>query len=91
MAEAIFRSVYGHGKVPHGDVELGELASSAGLTSKVLMAKVRNGEAEAAHRANIDAAFAAGAFGVPSFVTEDGELFFGQDRIPLLVDHLKQP
>ena len=39
---------------------------------------------------NLDATLAAGAFGVPSFVVEDGELFWGQDRLPLLVHHLKR-
>ena len=43
---------------------------------------------EAAYRAQVVEALAAGAFGVPTFVTGDGTLFFGQDRLPLLADHL---
>jgi len=38
--------------------------------------------------ANLDLARSSGAFGVPTFVTSDGKLFWGQDRVPLLRDHL---
>jgi len=36
----------------------------------------------------LESALSAGAFGVPTFVVGD-ELFWGQDRIPLLVHYLK--
>ncbi len=42
----------------------------------------------AAYGDNLADALAAGAFGAPSFVTADGELFWGQDRLPILRDHL---
>lgn len=38
-------------------------------------------EAKAALRSNTEAAEAAGIFGAPSFTTEDGELFWGNDRL----------
>lgn len=44
--------------------------------------------AEVEHRKNVTDALEAGAFGVPTFVTEDGQLFWGQDRFPLLRHHL---
>ena len=37
---------------------------------------------------NLEEAVAAGVFGAPSFVTEDGAVFWGQDRIDDLADHL---
>jgi 2-hydroxychromene-2-carboxylate isomerase len=42
----------------------------------------------AAHRQTLLDALAAGAFGVPSFLVDDGELFWGQDRLVLLRTHL---
>ena len=39
--------------------------------------------AKALLRAQVDAAIAAGVFGVPSFVA-GGELFWGVDRLPML-------
>jgi 2-hydroxychromene-2-carboxylate isomerase len=43
--------------------------------------------AEAAYQANTQAAIAAGIFGVPFYVV-DGEVFWGQDRLDYLDDHL---
>ncbi len=37
---------------------------------------------------NLEEAVAAGVFGAPSFVTQDGAVFWGQDRIDDLADHL---
>lgn len=37
---------------------------------------------------NLEHAVLAGVFGAPSFVTEDGALFWGQDRLADLDDHL---
>ncbi|HHC30030.1 MAG TPA: 2-hydroxychromene-2-carboxylate isomerase [Rhodobacterales bacterium] len=37
---------------------------------------------------NLEEAVRAGVFGAPSFVTEDGALFWGQDRLDDLADHL---
>lgn len=38
-------------------------------------------------RAQTEAAKAAGVFGAPSFVTSDGELFWGNDRLELALEH----
>lgn len=38
---------------------------------------------------NLEDAVRAGVFGSPTFVTEDGALFWGQDRIADLADHLR--
>ncbi|GKY86987.1 2-hydroxychromene-2-carboxylate isomerase [Sinisalibacter aestuarii] len=39
---------------------------------------------------NLEDAVQAGVFGAPSFVTGDGALFWGQDRLDDLADHLAQ-
>jgi 2-hydroxychromene-2-carboxylate isomerase len=39
---------------------------------------------------NVVDALAAGAFGVPTFVTDRGVVVWGQDRLPLLKDCLLQ-
>ena len=43
--------------------------------------------AEATYHANTEAAIAAGVFGAPFYVV-DGEVFWGQDRLDYLDDHL---
>ncbi len=43
-----------------------------------------------AYTQNLEAAVAAGVFGAPSWVTPDGELFWGQDRLADLEAHLAE-
>jgi len=69
-----------------GDAPLGttqEVAASLadlGVTPELIEAPERAAELEA----NVAAAVAAGVFGAPSFVTEGGLLFFGNDRLDFL-------
>jgi 2-hydroxychromene-2-carboxylate isomerase len=67
---------------------LSDIAESLGVGRDAFKAQVASPATEERRRANLADAAAAGAFGVPSFVTEDGELFWGQDRIPLLRAYL---
>lgn len=85
---ALLRRSFGEGRPP-GVEDLAGLAEVCGLSAGSLIDLVRTGAAEKAHQQNIDAALAAGAFGVPTFLTEDGALFWGQDRMPLLAHHLQ--
>lgn len=41
-------------------------------------------------RAQTETAKAAGVFGAPTFVTADGELFWGNDRLEMSLDHARQ-
>ena len=54
----------------------------AGLEVDDLDAWIQSDECKALLRSNTDEALAAGVFGVPSFVTPDGQLFWGQDQLP---------
>lgn len=63
-------------------------AIAVGLDPASIGAIVASGEVENHHDALIERAHAQGAFGVPAFVAEDGALFWGQDRLPLLHDYL---
>lgn len=88
FAIALFRRCFAEGDPPLTQAALGAVAASVGLSAEEFFG-ARDSEATAArHRANMAAALAAGAFGVPTFVVEDGALFWGQDRLPLLRDHL---
>jgi 2-hydroxychromene-2-carboxylate isomerase len=60
------------------------------LDPAALVASIASERVADAYRRNLSDALAAGAWGVPTFVMEDGELFWGQDRLPLLRDHLDQ-
>ncbi len=87
---AALSAVFGRGETPRGSTDLAKIAADAGLEAARLAALVETGAAATAHQQNIEDALAAGAFGVPTFVTDDGELFWGQDRMPLLAHHLRR-
>jgi 2-hydroxychromene-2-carboxylate isomerase len=59
------------------------LAVPLGAPEEAFRALLTSDAVERRHEQSISDALAAGAFGVPSFVV-DGELFWGQDRLPLL-------
>lgn len=74
---------------PPGTVgDLTEGAIVVGLDPASIRAMIASGEVENHHDALIERAHAQGAFGVPTFVAEDGALFWGQDRLALLHDYL---
>lgn len=85
---AVLEAVFGRGAPPRSPTELAIVAEHAGLPADRVAELVETGAAAEAHEQNIKDALSAGAFGVPTFVTDDGEMFWGQDRVSLLVHHL---
>jgi 2-hydroxychromene-2-carboxylate isomerase len=85
----VFRRFWNH------DLEIDELSDIAGVIASVggsakdFEAYV-HGPARAEHDRIIDEAEAMGVFGVPTMVF-NGELFWGGDRIPLLIERIKAP
>jgi len=64
------------------------LADDSGLPGKALVARSESDEISQKYEQNRQDALAADVFGSPAYVL-DGEVFWGQDRIELLVDALK--
>jgi 2-hydroxychromene-2-carboxylate isomerase len=64
------------------------LADACGLPGKALLERSGTDEVSQAYEQNRQDALAADVFGSPAYVL-DGEVFWGQDRIELLVDALK--
>ncbi len=82
---AIFEHIWARGRLPEGghwDALLAGLGIDASAVNRPAIKQ--------ALRANTTAAIDAGVFGVPTFVV-DGELFFGQDALPMLLDYLREP
>jgi 2-hydroxychromene-2-carboxylate isomerase len=86
---ALFDAVMVRGETPADDAAIARLADRAGLDGKAIVAGIDSGAAAALHRANIEAAIAAGVFGVPSFVAGK-KMFWGNDRIALLRHELQK-
>lgn len=87
--DTVFRRFWSH------DLEIDELSDIAGVIASVggsaraFEAYVR-GPARAEHDGIIEEAEALGVFGVPTMVFND-ELFWGGDRIDLLIERIKSP
>ena len=90
FARALYQRTYGEGDPPRDAGAMVALAVAAGLDTALFEAAL-GGDAAVIYDANLEAALGAGCFGVPSFVTPDGAVFWGQDRLPLLVGHLLAP
>jgi 2-hydroxychromene-2-carboxylate isomerase len=87
--DTVFRRFWNH------EIELDDLAAISGIISELggsardFQAYVE-GPARAEHDRIIDEAEALGVFGVPTMVFK-GELFWGGDRIPMLIERIRNP
>jgi 2-hydroxychromene-2-carboxylate isomerase len=88
-ARRLFARYFAEGRDPLDDAALAGEAAALGLDRREFESLLADPETERVHRASIDRARAAGAFGVPSFLLGD-RLFWGNDRIPLLRQHIAQ-
>ena len=88
FATRLFNACFAEERAPRDASALVALAHSVGLAAQAFSAALALPATAERHRQNLDAARAAGAFGVPSFLLDDGQLFWGQDRLPLLRQEL---
>lgn len=65
---------------------LGECLTAIGLDADELMARIEDPELKQRLRTQTGDAEALGLFGAPSFITEDGELFWGDDRLEQAIE-----
>jgi 2-hydroxychromene-2-carboxylate isomerase len=84
FALCLFNACFVEARAPRSKDAVIELAPEAGLSMTALAGALESSATAERHGKNLDAARSAGAFGVPSFVLDDGQLFWGQDRLPLL-------
>lgn len=87
FAKTVLHLVYGTGTTPLLN-HLLQIAPDCGIVPDLLSAEIQSSATVAAYERNLTDALSAGAFGVPTFVTEHGAMVWGQDRLPLLVDCL---
>ena len=80
-ARATYRRWFQHGQEPGLEPNLSESLREIGQDSGRVVSAGQAEEVAAALRAATAEAKALGVFGSPSFVTRDGELFWGDDRL----------
>jgi 2-hydroxychromene-2-carboxylate isomerase len=87
--DTVFRRFWSHDLEIDELPEISRVISDVGGSAKDFEAYV-NGPARAEHVRIIDEAEALGVFGVPTMVFND-ELFWGGDRIDMLIERIKKP
>jgi 2-hydroxychromene-2-carboxylate isomerase len=83
-SRAVFEAYWGEDRDVSKDAELAAVAERVGLDPGALLAAIAKPEIKAALRANTDELIARGGFGSPSIFVDDDDLYFGNDRLPLV-------
>jgi 2-hydroxychromene-2-carboxylate isomerase len=81
FARAVYRAEFAEGRQIGDAAVIGALVASLGIAPEPALARANSDEIKATLRSETDEAQRLGVFGAPSFVTADGELFWGNDRL----------
>lgn len=90
VADRLFRFVWAEGNSSDDQNAWGELVDGLGLTLAQAEEMVSDPDVKAKLVAETERALEKGIFGVPGFIV-DGEVFWGFDSIPFILDFLKEP
>jgi len=83
-SRAAFEAYWGDDRDVSKDAELEAIARRVGLDPAETLAAIARPETKAALRANTDELIARGGFGSPSIFVDGDDLYFGNDRLPLV-------
>ncbi len=84
----VFETYWGALKDISQEPVLAEIAESVGLSATELLGKAAAPEYKAKLRANTDELIARGGFGSPTIFVDGADVYFGNDRLPLVRDAL---
>jgi 2-hydroxychromene-2-carboxylate isomerase len=63
---------------------LGTIAGSVGYDAATFLKRIKDGSVKDRLRANTDELIARGGFGSPTMFVDGGDMYFGNDRLPLV-------
>jgi len=86
FSKALFTAAFSEGRNIAEEAVLNAALRQAGADPGVALPASRSEEVKGRLRAEIEYAKSRGIFGAPTFVTEDGELFWGDDRLEEALD-----
>jgi len=90
FCRAIFRAEFGEGRDIGEPTTIAATLATLGLDSEAVLEQARTESIKGALRAQTEEAQRLGIFGAPSFVTADGELFWGNDRLEAALSWAKR-
>ena len=84
FATAVFEAYWGADQDISQDTVLREICARVGLDAEALLAAQAADDVKAQLRANTDAVMARGGFGSPTIFVGGTDMYFGNDRLPLV-------
>lgn len=84
LSRALFEIYWGELKDISQREVLGEAVARAGLEPEAILARAEAAEVKDRLRANTDEVIARGGFGSPTMFVDGGDMYFGNDRLPLV-------
>jgi len=85
FSRAVYEAEFGRGQEIETQEAVAGILATCGMPLRVLE-EARSQPVKSALRASVEEAGQLGIFGAPSYVTEDGELFWGDDRLQAALD-----
>jgi 2-hydroxychromene-2-carboxylate isomerase len=90
FSKAVFAAEFAHGKDIASETELQAILEGLGLDAPRILKRSNEGDIKEGLRTATGRAAALGIFGAPTFITEDGELFWGDDRLELALAYARE-
>jgi 2-hydroxychromene-2-carboxylate isomerase len=81
FCRAAFTAEFGDGRQITDKTVIADLLHGLGVVPQFVLERAQSDEIKAKLRAETESATLLGVFGAPTFVTADGELFWGNDRL----------
>ena len=81
FCRAVFRAQFGDGRRIDDPAAIADVLTDMKIDSGPVLAAARSDDVKARLRAQTEEAQRLGLFGAPTFLTADGELFWGNDRL----------
>ncbi|MEZ5786412.1 MAG: 2-hydroxychromene-2-carboxylate isomerase [Xanthobacteraceae bacterium] len=91
FCRAVYHAEFGEGRSIDNAEVLAGLLAGLGVDAAAAREKAQSAEVKTRLRAESEEAQRLGLFGAPSFVTTDGELFWGNDRLEAALAWAKAP
>jgi 2-hydroxychromene-2-carboxylate isomerase len=87
---AIYRAEFGAGEEIQESEAIAGILAGLGLNAGAVLDRAQSNDIKSQLRAHTEDAERLGIFGSPSFVTADGELFWGNDRLEAALNWAKR-
>ncbi|MEE4190101.1 MAG: 2-hydroxychromene-2-carboxylate isomerase [Halieaceae bacterium] len=88
-SEAVFEAYWGRMEDVSDEAVLAQIATGAGLDGEAFLTGIARQQVKDKLRANTDELIARGGFGSPTIFIDKDDMYFGNDRLPLVEAALK--